>query len=225
MLTRLIEIFDPCFCKAPIINYIIGLTAMLIYTVSTWKKNRKFKILVNTFIGNLKENLRPLTSKNKLNRIIPLVIFFYILIINISGLLPYIFSPTAQADLNIPLALMTVMITFIALVKNFKNTLIHLVPSSAPIILVPALVIIELVRIIIRPLTLRLRITANIIAGHLILSLVSGMLVNLIIEASNLATVVYAAMTALFILEIVISVIQSFVFSILFALYLQETIE
>jgi len=100
-----------------------------------------------------------------------------------------------------------------------NNLLIHLTPSGTPFILMPFVVIIESIRLLIRPLTLSIRLTANIIAGHLLLTLLGSSGINL-----NSSTILILVITQilLYILEISVSIIQAYVFSILATLYRRE---
>jgi F-type H+-transporting ATPase subunit a len=96
---------------------------------------------------------------------------------------------------------------------------VHLIPQGTPSLLIPLIVVIERVRNIIRPMTLAVRLSANIIAGHLLLSLLSGAL-------STGSFIVYpvlgAAVVALVGLECAVAVIQSYVFRVLLTLYSAE---
>lgn len=95
----------------------------------------------------------------------------------------------------------------------------HLVPLGAPTALLPFLVIIECISSVIRPLTLTVRLTANITAGHLLLCLVGGG-----IDLSNISVslVVFRVRLALIILERAVACVQAYVFTILSTLYLEE---
>merc|ERR1719414_2897146 len=94
-------------------------------------------------------------------------IFYFIVYSNFLGLIPYIFTPTRHLAVTVSLTLPLWFgyITFIIL-KNFNSFLRHLVPRGTPYILMPFMVIIEMIRISIRPLTLSVRLAANIIAGR-----------------------------------------------------------
>jgi len=97
--------------------------------------------------------------------------------------------------------------------------LAHLVPSGTPYVLMPFMVIIELIRNIIRPLTLSVRLAANIVAGHLLLTLLSS-------QCSNVLLVVLlpliTALVLLAVLESAVALIQAYVFSVLSTLYVAE---
>jgi len=104
---------------------------------------------------------------------------------------------------------------------QYNNLLAHLVPLGTPSFLIPVIVIIETVRNIIRPITLSIRLAANIVAGHLLLTLlgsqgprVSGIILIILI----------ISLILLLILEVAVACIQSYVFTILSSLYLNELI-
>ena len=97
--------------------------------------------------------------------------------------------------------------------------LAHLVPSGTPYALTPFIVLIELTRRIIRPLTLSVRLAANIVAGHLLLTLLSSQASNPLFSISFL---VVSALVLLSVLESAVAVIQAYVFSILSSLYVNE---
>jgi len=97
--------------------------------------------------------------------------------------------------------------------------LAHLVPLGTPSFLIPVMVIIETVRNIIRPVTLSIRLAANIVAGHLLLTLLGsqGSRVSRII-----LVILIISLVLLLILEVAVACIQSYVFTILSSLYLNE---
>ena len=97
--------------------------------------------------------------------------------------------------------------------------LAHLVPKGTPIVLVPFMVLIELLRNIIRPFTLGIRLAANIIAGHLLLVLISTPVFSL---SATLMAVVLGGLFLLTVLELAVSMIQRYVFIRLGALYVRE---
>ena len=103
---------------------------------------------------------------------------------------------------------------------NIENSLIHLVPKSRPKILIVALVIIELIRLIIRPLTLILRLNANLIAGHLIIVIIRNSLVPFM--TMTLPTAI--SLIIINIIETGVSIIQALVIALLLHLYIKDSI-
>lgn len=104
-------------------------------------------------------------------------------------------------------------------ITHTKHILAHLVPQGTPPILIPFIVLIETIRNIIRPGTLRVRLAANIIAGHLLLTLLgnTGPSISL-----SILFILIISQILLLILESAVAIIQSYVFAILRTLYIRE---
>lgn len=103
------------------------------------------------------------------------------------------------------------------ILKAIKRFLAHLVPSGTPGILIPLMVVIELVRNFIRPITLSVRLAANIVAGHLLIRLVNG--ANLTVITTP---IILASGVILIVLEVSVALIQGYVFSTLRVMYFSE---
>ena len=160
--------------------------------------------------------LYPAPGKNLTN--FSITLFFFILIINFLGLLPYVFTPTRNISITLRLAItLWFRVILGTLWINLNSFLVHLVPSGTPLILIPLIVLIELVRNLIRPITLSVRLAANIVAGHLLISLINGSA-----YARNFLTIILIRGVILIILECSVAVIQAYVFSTLGNLYLSE---
>ena len=185
------------------------------------KNNRNIKVvlILNSFIN---KEFKPLTKKAVYILIIINTIFIFVLFNNIIGLIPYIFTASRHISFSITLAFPLWLACFFFIwKKNTENTLIHLIPNNTPIFLIPFIVIIETIRNIIRPLTLSIRLRANIIAGHLLIVLIAQTLIN----SSMIPIIVFFILqTMLLTLELAISFIQAYVISILITIYAAESI-
>ena len=149
-------------------------------------------------------------------------IFFFIIFSNFIGLFPYIFTSTSHISLTLTLALpIWLGRIIISIIFQYNNLFAHLVPVGTPRFLIPVIVVIESVRNIIRPLTLSIRLAANIVAGHLLLTLLGSQGANL--SFINLI-VLFISLYLLLLLEVAVACIQSYVFTILNSLYLNELI-
>merc|ERR1712061_571706 len=109
----------------------------------------------------------------------------------------------------------------LSIIFQYNNLLAHLVPTGTPAFLMPIIVIIETVRNIIRPITLSIRLAANIVAGHLLLTLLGSQGPNVSIA---ILIILIISLILLVILEVAVACIQSYVFTILSSLYLNELI-
>nr|ARH53796.1 ATP synthase F0 subunit 6 [Curculio elephas] len=169
--------------------------------------HKEFKILIN--------------NKNyKGSTIFFISLFIFIMMNNFLGLFPYIFTSTSHMNMTISLSLpLWVSFMIFGWYKNTIHMFSHLVPQGAPSILLPFLVIIESISNIIRPGTLAIRLTANMIAGHLLITLMSNSGPTL---SLNLLSFLISMQMILLTLETAVSIIQSYVFSILATLYSSE---
>lgn len=104
------------------------------------------------------------------------------------------------------------------------HALAHLLPDGTPPLLIPVLIIIETISLLIRPLALAVRLTANLTAGHLLIQLISTaafVLISLIPAVAGLALTLLFLLT---LLEVAVAIIQAYVFVLLLSLYLQENV-
>jgi F-type H+-transporting ATPase subunit a len=143
-----------------------------------------------------------------------------ILLNNLAGLTPYTFTATRHLSFSIRLAL-TMWLRYIIyrILINIGRFLAHLVPVGTPYVLIPFIVLIELVRNLIRPITLSVRLAANLVAGHLLITLISSPIVNT--NTLNIR-ILLSCLYLLIILESAVAFIQAYVFRILRTLYLRE---
>lgn len=147
-------------------------------------------------------------------------LFWVIALINVRGLTPYTFTPTRHLRISMALALpLWVGHMALSTVSLPSNALAHLVPTGTPVALMPFMVLIEIIRNLIRPITLSVRLAANIIAGHLLIVLLGNMgaPTNL-----SLRLLVIMLLALLVVLERAVALIQAYVFSVLSTLYLQD---
>ena len=149
-------------------------------------------------------------------------IFFFIIFSNFIGLIPYIFTSTSHLSITLVLALPIWLGTILfSIIFQYNNLLAHLVPLGTPSFLIPIIVIIETVRNVIRPITLSIRLAANMVAGHLLLTLLGSQGPS---SSSLVLVILLVSLVLLLILEVAVACIQSYVFTILSSLYLNELI-
>jgi len=147
-------------------------------------------------------------------------LLLFIVFNNFLGLFPYIFTRTRHLICSMSLSL-PLWVSFIVYgwFKSYNHILAHLVPQRTPGPLIAFMVIIETVSNIIRPLTLAVRLSANIIAGHLLITLLG----NQTATAYNITLVILlATQIILLTLESAVATIQSYVFAVLSSLYSSE---
>jgi len=156
-------------------------------------------------------------------------IFFYILIANLISNVPYSFAVTASGVVSLGLSLtIFIGVTILALSIHGIKFFSFFIPSGTPLALVPLLVLIELVSYLSRAVSLGVRLFANLTAGHTLLKILSTYLFKLFtgnLLIFLLTLIPFAIFLALVGLEIAVSLIQAFVFTLLVCSYLRDAIE
>nr|ABS00624.1 ATPase subunit 6 [Lamprotornis chalybaeus] len=172
-----------------------------------------------------KQLMMPLDKKGHKWALILTSLMIFLLLINLLGLLPYTFTPTTQLSMSLALAFPLWLATLITGLRNQPSiSLGHLLPEGTPTPLIPALVMIETTSLLIRPLALGVRLTANLTAGHLLIQLISTATTALFSTMPAVSLLALLILLLLTILEVAVAMIQAYVFVLLLSLYLQENI-
>nr|YP_001648563.1 ATP synthase F0 subunit 6 [Ptilocaulis walpersi]ABW83884.1 ATP synthase F0 subunit 6 [Ptilocaulis walpersi] len=153
-------------------------------------------------------------------------IFLFIAIMNILGLFPFVFTPTAHIIITFGMSFSIIIAIIISGFITFKlNFLSILMPGGVPIFLAPFLVVIETLSFMIRAISLGVRLAANISAGHLLFAILSGFAFNMFINGLMFLSI-FPLLIMIFItlLEIMVAVIQAYVFTLLTTIYFVDTI-
>lgn len=223
MITNLFSIFDPSTSIFNLsINWTASLIGLLIFPYIFWILPNRINIMWKLISINLHNEFKILIGNTSpLGRtFIFISIFLSIIINNVIGLFPYIFTRTSHLTFSLTLSL-PLWIRFIIFgwINNTNHMFSHLIPQRTPPALIPFIALIETIRNLIRPGTLAVRLTANIIAGHLLLTLL-GNTGNLLPTFIIWSLIIFQI--ALITLESAVALIQSYVFSILSTLYSRE---
>lgn len=225
MIINLFSIFDPSTNIFNLsLNWLRTILGILFFPILFWFLPSRNLIFWNKIFLTLHIEFKTLLgiSSFKGTTFIFISLFSLILFNNFLGLFPYIFTRTSHITITLSLAL-PLWLRFILYgwINNTKHIFAHLVPQGTPSVLIPFIVIIETIRNIIRPGTLAVRLSANIIAGHLLLTLLGN-------TGNSLSTIIISILIftqiLLLTLESAVAVIQSYVFTILRTLYSREVI-
>jgi len=223
MIRNLFSVFDPSSFFKFSFNWSRTFLYGLLISPLYWILPNKNFILLSSIFKKLINEFKILLNLNNANlTIIFISIFFFILCNNVIGLFPYIFTSSRHLALTLTLRLplWTAFILF-GWLNNIKHIFAHLVPQRTPTLLIPFIVLIESVRNIIRPLTLAVRLIANIVAGHLLITLLG----NQTASSSNLILIsLILTQIILLTLESAVAFIQSYVFTVLSTLYSREVV-
>nr|AFN61622.1 ATP6 [Lanius collaris pyrrhostictus] len=217
---------SPSLLGIPLILISMTFPALLIPSQSNqWVTSRLSTLqlwLINTITKQL---MMPLNKKGHKWALILTSLMMFLLTVNLLGLLPYTFTPTTQLSMNLALAFPLWLATLLTGLRNQPSiSLGHLLPEGTPTLLIPALILIETTSLLIRPLALGVRLTANLTAGHLLIQLISTATVVLISIMPAISFLTLLILFLLTILEVAVAMIQAYVFVLLLSLYLQENI-
>nr|AAM70766.1 ATP synthase 6 [Prunella montanella] len=217
---------SPSLLGIPLILISMTFPALLLPSLDNrWVTNR-LSTLQLWFINLVtKQLMTPLNKKGHKWALILTSLMIFLLLINLLGLLPYTFTPTTQLSMNLALAFPLWLATLLTGLRNQPSaSLGHLLPEGTPTPLIPALILIETTSLLIRPLALGVRLTANLTAGHLLIQLISTATTALFSTMPAVSLLTLLVLFLLTILEVAVAMIQAYVFVLLLSLYLQENI-
>jgi len=154
-------------------------------------------------------------------------IFMFVLMLNLFGLVPYGFTVTSHIIITFALAALVILTVIVyGLMKHGTHFFGLFVPSGVPGWLLPLLVVIEVISFVSRPISLSVRLFSNMLAGHIALKIFAGF-VGILLGAgfwSVLAPLPLALAVALTALEVLVAVLQAYVFATLTSIYLNDAL-
>nr|QWL15083.1 ATP synthase F0 subunit 6 [Xenostrongylus variegatus] len=214
--------FDPSTSFFLSLNWMSSIIGLFLIPVSFWLIPSRLTMFWIMIIMTLHKEFKILIVNNSIegSTLIFISLFTFIFLNNFLGLFPYMFTSTSHLILSLALALPLWMSFMIyGWINNTTHMLAHLVPQGTPPVLMSFMVCIETISNIIRPGTLAVRLSANMIAGHLLMTLLgnTGPSFNI-----WLIWILIIIQISLLILESAVSIIQSYVFSVLSTLYSSE---
>nr|QFQ01335.1 ATP synthase F0 subunit 6 [Nematocarcinus gracilis] len=222
MMTNLFSSFDPLssIMNLPL-NWSSTLLGLLFIPYLFWAMPSRWSLLWSTITSTLHNEFKVLLGPSNAGGTIMFVsLFSFIVFNNFLGLLPYVFTSTSHMAMTLALALpLWLSFMLFGWFNHTQHMFAHLVPMGTPGPLMPFMVLIETVSSLIRPGTLAIRLAANMIAGHLLLTLLGNTGPSL---SLSILSFLIMAQVLLLLLESAVAVIQSYVFAVLSTLYAQE---
>lgn len=184
------------------------------------------EMLYEFIAGMIRENTGP-----KGRQYFPLIftVFMIVLMGNVLGLIPYSFTYTSHIIVTFILAaIIFLTVTILGFIKNGTKFFTLFAPSGVPVGLLLLLVPIELLSFLIRPITLSVRLFANMVAGHLMLKVFAGF--STMVLGMGLGGVLVGILpmlfnVAIYALELLVALLQAYIFAILSAIYLKDTVD
>ena len=202
-----------------------SLIILLLFVGSKEKKIIPSKIqliteMFYTFVAKMISD----TAGSKARPYFPFIfsLFMFVLFCNMVGMLPYSFTVTSHIIVTFVLAaFIFIGVTIIGFLKHGLGYLKLFVPSGVPIVLLPLIVVIEIISYLSRPISLSVRLFANMMAGHTMMKVFGGFVVSLGIVGGWLPLSFSVALTGL---EILVAFLQAYVFAILTCIYLNDAL-
>nr|QEI26522.1 ATP synthase F0 subunit 6 [Eurydema ventralis] len=221
MMTNLFSTFDPSTSINYSLNWLSTFLGLMIIPYPFWMLHNRVMVLFNNISQKLHNEFKMLLGNNSEGMtLITISLFMFILMNNFMGLMPYIFTSSSHLVFSLTLALpLWLSLMIFGWFKNTNYMFAHLVPSGTPNMLMPFMVLIETISNIIRPGSLAVRLTANMIAGHLLMSLLG----NKSTDVNNIMlSMIIMVQMMLMMFESAVAIIQAYVFSVLTTLYSSE---
>jgi F-type H+-transporting ATPase subunit a len=149
-----------------------------------------------------------------------MTLFLFILVANLVGLIPMSFTTTSHVAVTAVLALAVFLgVTVLGLARKGTGFLAMFWVSSAPLPLRPVLAVIEVISYFVRPVSHSIRLAGNLMAGHAVIKVFAGFA-----SVALVSPIAIGAMTAIYALELLVAVIQAYVFTILTCVYLKDAV-
>nr|ATZ70035.1 ATP synthase F0 subunit 6 [Conus venulatus] len=228
MLVDIFSSFDDnnqVFMSLYVLMWFFSLIMVVLFSSSFWLVYPRWNSFVNSFKDTASSQVFRSFGFN-MGGFINLItgLFLFLILMNMSGLIPYVFSTTSHLAISLTLGLplwLTLIIS--AVVYNPGSVVAGLLPMGAPAPLNPFLVLIETVSIMVRPITLSVRLTANMSAGHIVLTLIGNYLTAGLFISSFFSIFLLLVIQILYtVFEFGISLIQAYIFCLLITLYSDE---
>jgi len=218
--------FDLSFTNASLFMVISAATILLFLFLGSKEKKivpNKLQLIAElsyTFVAKMISD----TAGSKAKPYFPFIfsLFMFVLFCNMVGMLPYSFTVTSHIIVTLIMALFIfIAVTIIGFLKHGFKYLSIFVPSGVPIVLMPLITVIEIISYLSRPISLSVRLFANMMAGHTMLKVFGGFVVSLGILGGWLPLSFSVALTGL---EILVAFLQAYVFAILTCIYLNDAL-
>jgi F-type H+-transporting ATPase subunit a len=217
---------DLSFTNASLFMLLSALTICVILFLGTKEKKLipdKLQ-LISEMIYNFIAKMISDTAGTKAKPYFPFIftLFMFVLFCNMLGMLPYSFTVTSHIIVTLIMAIFIfVAVTIIGFLKHGFGYLKLFVPSGVPMILLPLITIIEIISYLSRPVSLSVRLFANMMAGHTMLKVFGGFVISLGMLGGWLPLGFSVALTGL---EILVAFLQAYVFAILTCIYLNDAL-
>ena len=217
---------DLSFTNASLFMVVSSILIFVIFKIGSKKNSlvpNKIQLLAElsyTFVSKMISDTAGTKAKPYFSFIFSL--FMFVLFCNMFGMIPYTFTVTSHIIVTFVLAaFIFIGVTIIGFIKHGIGYLKLFVPSGVPIVLLPLIVVIEIISYLSRPISLSVRLFANMMAGHTMMKVFGGFVISLGVVGGWLPLSFSVALTGL---EILVAFLQAYVFAILTCIYLNDAL-
>ncbi len=209
---------------------VAGITAFLLFGLRnpSAQKPSRYQLVVENMLGFVKDLtediLGPHLGKSSA-RLTPVVfaVFFFILTVNLLGIIPHTYTVTSQFIVTLAIATFMFMIgTVLGLTRHGLRFFKRFMPSGVPLAIAPIIIPIEIVSYLFRPISLGVRLFANMFAGHIVLKIFAGLSV-IMGAALGFVPMLFNVLFMLF--ELFVACLQAYIFTILSCVYIRDAWE
>jgi len=152
-------------------------------------------------------------------------VFVLIILYNLGGLIPFSFTVSSHVIITFSLALSYFIAWIIVGIMTLGPKFLYVFcPKNMPLWLLPLLICVEFLSFSLRPISLGVRLFANMLAGHILLHILAGAFIYLMAKLVILAIPAYAIVSAIAVLELFIGFLQAYIFTILLSIYLKDSL-
>ena len=218
--------FDISFTNASLFMIISTVSILLVFNLGSKRNSvlpNKMQLLAElsyTFVAKMISDTAGSKAKPYFAFIFSL--FMFVLFCNMFGMIPYAFTVTSHIIVTFILAsFIFIGVTIIGFIKHGFGYLKLFVPSGVPAVLLPLIVVIEIISYLSRPISLSVRLFANMMAGHTMMKVFGGFVISLGLVGGWLPLSFSVALTGL---EILVAFLQAYVFAILTCIYLNDAL-
>ena len=217
---------DLSFTNASLFMLISAISISIFLLLGTKDKKiipGKFQLL-SEILYNFISKMISDTAGKKAKPYFPFIfsLFIFVLFCNMVGMLPYSFTVTSHIIVTLAFAMFIFIgVTILGFIIHGFKYLKIFVPSGVPVVLLPIIMVIEIISYLSRPVSLSVRLFANMMAGHTMLKVFGGFVISLGLVAGWLPLTFSVALTGL---EILVAFLQAYVFAILTCIYLNDAL-
>ena len=217
---------DISFTNASLFMVISSFAILILFNLGTKKNSlipNKIQLLAELSYSFISKMINDTAgSKGKPYFAFIFSLFMFVLFCNMLGMIPYSFTVTSHIIVTFILAaFIFIGVTIIGFMKHGIGYLKLFVPSGVPFILMPLIIVIEIISYLSRPISLSVRLFANMMAGHTMMKVFGGFVISLGIVGGWLPLSFSVALTGL---EILVAFLQAYVFAILTCIYLNDAL-